>query len=111
MVDLANQAEGGMLLDMHGVAFMSSAMIGKIVLLNKTCKAKKTAIKLCNVSSSVTEVFELTRLNKVLSIYGSAEEALAAFDGRPRLASPDATKGGERTGHAPKPDGVRQSVA
>jgi anti-anti-sigma regulatory factor len=100
-----------MLLDMGGVAFMSSAMIGKIVLLNKTCKAKKTAMKICNISASVMEVFELTRLNKLFSIYGSAEEALAAFDGRAGLAGPHAPEGGEKAGHAHKADGVGQSVA
>jgi anti-sigma B factor antagonist len=111
LLELADQADGGVLLDLDGVAFLASAMIGKLVLLNKKCKAKKTEIKICHVASSVMEVFEVTRLNKVLSIYGSAEEALAAFNGRAGLASPQATESGEKPRHTHRTDGVDQSVA
>jgi anti-sigma B factor antagonist len=79
LLELADEANGKMLLDFRGVTFMSSAMIGKIVLLNKKCKTNKTTIKLCNISSSIMEVFEITRLNKIFSIYDSEEDALAAF--------------------------------
>jgi anti-sigma B factor antagonist len=111
LLALADQADGGMLLDLSGVAFMSSAMIGKIILLNKSCKAKKTTVKVCNVSSNVMEVFELTRLNKVLSIYSLPEHALAAFDGRACPAGPPAADCSERAMHARHADGVGQSVA
>jgi anti-anti-sigma factor len=79
LLELADQADGKMLLDFRGVSFMSSAMIGKIVLLNKKCKQNKTTIKLCNISPSIMEVFEITRLNKIFSIYDSEEDALTAF--------------------------------
>lgn len=79
LLELADETDGKMLLNFQGVTFMSSAMIGKIVLLNKKCKANKTTIKLCNISPSIMEVFEITRLNKVFSIYKSEEEALTAF--------------------------------
>lgn len=79
LLELADEANGKMLLDFQGVTFMSSAMIGKIVLLNKKCKASKTTIKLCNIAPSIMEVFEITRLNKVFSIYGSVDDGLKAF--------------------------------
>ncbi len=79
LLELADEANGKMLLDFRGVTFMSSAMIGKIVLLNKKCKKSKTTIKLCNISASIMEVFEITRLNKIFSIYDSEEDALNAF--------------------------------
>jgi anti-sigma B factor antagonist len=80
LLELADEANGKMLLDFQGVTFMSSAMIGKIVLLNKKCKANKTTVKLCNIAPSIMEVFEITRLNKVFSIYESVDEALKAFN-------------------------------
>lgn len=81
LLELADQAgDGKMLLDFQGVTFMSSAMIGKIVLVNKKCKANKTTIKLCDISPSIMEVFEITRLNKVFSIYESKDEALKSFE-------------------------------
>ena len=79
VLELADEADGKMLLDFQGVTFMSSAMIGKIVLLNKKCKQNKITIKLCNIAPSIMEVFEITRLNKVFSIYDSIDDALKAF--------------------------------
>jgi len=79
LLELADQANGKMVLDFQGVTFMSSAMIGKIVLLNKKCKANNTTVKLCNIAPSIMEVFEITRLNKVFSIFDSMDEALKSF--------------------------------
>lgn len=79
LLELADQANGKMVLDFQGVTFMSSAMIGKIVLLNKKCKANSTTVKLCNIAPSIMEVFEITRLNKVFSIFDSVDEALKSF--------------------------------
>src|SRR5688500_13883687 len=36
-----------MLVNFQGVQFMSSAMIGKLVLLNKKCKTDEVALKMC----------------------------------------------------------------
>jgi anti-sigma B factor antagonist len=79
LLELADQADGKMVLDFESVQFMSSSMIGKIVLLNKKCKKTQTAIKMCNISSAIMEVFEITRLDKLFDIYASAENALGAL--------------------------------
>lgn len=79
LIKLADQANGKLLLDFSGVAFMSSAMIGKIVLLNKKCQANKTKVKLCGISPTIREVFEITRLDKVFTIYDDETAALEAF--------------------------------
>jgi anti-sigma B factor antagonist len=76
---LADWANGKMLLDLQGVAFMSSSMIGKIVQLNKKCKANKTEMKMCNVPSGIVEVLDKRRLDKFFKIYDSVDEALIAF--------------------------------
>jgi len=69
-----------LLLNFTNVTFMSSAMIGKIILLNKKCKASKVNLKLCDISDNVMEVFKLMRLNKILDIQKSEEKGLAAFE-------------------------------
>jgi anti-sigma B factor antagonist len=68
-----------MVLNFQGVQFMSSAMIGKLVLLNKKCKADQIALKLCQISANVLEVFKITRLNKVFDIYPDEEKAIKSF--------------------------------
>jgi anti-sigma B factor antagonist len=49
------------------------------VLLNKKCQANKTKVKLCGISPTIREVFEITRLDKVFTIYDDETAALEAF--------------------------------
>ncbi len=79
LLELVDEAEGKMLLNFHGVTSMSSAMIDKIVLLNRRCGSSKTLVKLCSIAPSIREVFEITRLNRLLSIYETESDALASF--------------------------------
>lgn len=69
-----------LLLNFHGVSFMSSAMITKLVMLNKGCKAQGVALKFCEVSPNVMEVFKITKLNKLFDIQEGEEKAIASFD-------------------------------
>lgn len=69
-----------LLLNFHGVSFMSSAMITKLVMLNKGCKTQEVALKFCEVSPNVLEVFKITKLNKLFDIQGSEDKAIASFD-------------------------------
>ena len=69
-----------LLLNFNGVSFMSSAMITKLVMLNKTCKAQSVNLKFCDVSPNVLEVFKITKLNKLFDIQGEEAKALASFD-------------------------------
>ena len=80
MVTAASQNKK-LLLNFQGVQFMSSAMIGKLVLTNKKAKTSEIDLKLCTISPNVHEVFKITRLNKVFKIYPDEEKALKAFGG------------------------------
>jgi anti-sigma B factor antagonist len=70
------------LLNFDNVKFMSSAMIGKLLLLNKRCTADKIKLKLSNVSPALLEVFKITKLNKVFNIQPDEAAALASFEQR-----------------------------
>ncbi|MEM9364543.1 MAG: STAS domain-containing protein [Planctomycetota bacterium] len=69
-----------MLLNFSGVSFMSSAMITKLVVLNKTCKAQGVKLKFCDVSPNLMEVFKITKLNKLFDIQDTEERAVASFE-------------------------------
>ena len=71
---------GRLLLNFRNVAFMSSAMIGKIILLNNKCKQASVDLRLCDIADSVLEVFKLMRLNRVLNIQKSEEKAIESYD-------------------------------
>ena len=68
-----------LLLNFRGVSFMSSAMITKLVMLNKSCKAQGVALKFCEVSPNVREVFKITKMNKRFEIQEGEGKALACF--------------------------------
>jgi anti-anti-sigma factor len=68
-----------MLVNFQGVQFMSSAMIGKLVLLNKKCKTEEVLLKMCNISPNVMEVFKITKLNKVFEIHDTEEKAITSY--------------------------------
>jgi len=81
LMDMAASAATNkkMVLNFQGVQFMSSAMIGKLVLLNKKAKTDNVTLKFCSISPNVLEVFKITRLNKVFEIYADEEKAVKSF--------------------------------
>ncbi len=68
-----------LLLDFTPVAFMSSAMIGRILILQKQCMKDSVDLRLCGICPNIMEVFNLMKLNKVLKIYDDEPGALKAF--------------------------------
>ena len=82
LMDLLPRSAGKrILVNFRRVQFMSSAMIGKLVLLNKQSKAAEVELKFCSISPNVLEVFKITRLNKVFKIVTDEEKALKDFKG------------------------------
>ena len=64
------------ILNFKNVSFMSSAMIGKLVLFGKKCKTAKIALRMCDINDNVEEVFNLMKLGKVLAIDKTEEAAI-----------------------------------
>lgn len=67
------------LLNLANVEYISSAVIGKIVRLNKQCRADKISLKLCGISPGVKEIFKTTMLDKIFDIQQDEDSALAAL--------------------------------
>jgi anti-sigma B factor antagonist len=63
-------------LDFANVSHMSSSALGMLITLNKRIREKKGQLRLCNIQPNIHEVFVITRLNEVLRICPSREEAL-----------------------------------
>jgi len=82
LLELADEANGKMVLDFQGVTFMSAAMIGKIVLVKKKCDKDKIQLKCCNLAPCIEEVFAIIWRNQhrnFFGIYDSAEEVMRSF--------------------------------
>lgn len=78
---LEASADHKLLLNFTAVNYMSSAMLGQIVRLNKQCKTDNIKLKLCGICPQVLEVFTITKLDKVIDIEPDEESALASFSG------------------------------
>lgn len=64
----AAERTGKMLVDFAAVRVMSSAMIGKLVLLNQKAKQGRIDMKFCSINPNVLEVFKITRLDKIFRV-------------------------------------------
>ena len=79
---VAQAVQKKMVVSFSGVSFMSSAMITKLVMLNRSCKAQGVKLKFCDVSPNVMEVFKITNLNKLFDIQDTQEKAIGSLTKR-----------------------------
>lgn len=66
-----------LVLDFDAVQFMSSAMIGKLVTLNKDAKARDIEFTMRNVGPTILEIFRITRLDRVFPLENDGQEESA----------------------------------
>ena len=80
LMSLANESGPvQLLLNFRNVEYMSSAVLGMLVSLNKKIKAAGGKLVLCNIDAQIREVFEITKLDKLFVIRGEEQEALETF--------------------------------
>ena len=80
IVEVLNRTEEShVLLHFGRVAFMSSAALGMLIRVNKKCKEFNIALKLCNISPEIREVFKITSMDKIFDIHDDDAQALEAF--------------------------------
>ena len=68
-----------LLLNFANVEYLSSAALGKLMTLNKKVKTAGGELRLCNIKAEIKEVFSITKLDKMLRIFNSEEDALNGF--------------------------------
>lgn len=71
--------EEKVILDFAPVQFMSSSMLGKLVMIHKKCKEYKAQLKLSGISPDIREVFKISRLDKLFSMEKDEAAARKAF--------------------------------
>ena len=71
-----------LVLDFKGVDFMTSAMLGRLILLHKAARAATVELKLRNLCPPMIQVLRVTSLHKVFSIGEGnfGEESLESAD-------------------------------
>lgn len=78
--DKVVQAKSGkVLINMKGVGYIDSSGLATLVEVLKNFRAYGGKLKLCNLSSKVKSLFEITKLEKLFDISDTEEEAIKAF--------------------------------
>jgi anti-sigma B factor antagonist len=70
-----------LLLNFHNVEYLSSTALGKLITFNKKLQAAGGKLVLCEISPTIYEVFEITRLDKFFTIRDREEAGLQAMKG------------------------------
>ena len=84
LFDLQDQLRSGdqpkvAILDLKGVPYMDSAGMGAIINYYVHCQNKGVKMIVAGVSSRVMELFRMTRVDTVMTLVSSVEEAEATF--------------------------------
>jgi len=81
--ELYNLVEGGngknVLVSLSSVDFLSSAALGKLVTLDKKTRARGGVLKLSDICPKLSQIFAVTRLDRLFDIEPDETAALAAF--------------------------------
>jgi anti-sigma B factor antagonist len=73
------QTETRVILDISQVEFVDSSGLGSILSFLRDLRTRGGELRLCGVQPRVMAMFELVRMQKIVPIAASAEEALSAF--------------------------------
>jgi anti-anti-sigma factor len=65
-----------LILDFGNVRFLSSAVLGLLIRINKRIYECEGQLRLCSISPKIYEIFKITRLTKTFDIYESIEDAI-----------------------------------
>ncbi len=68
-----------LILDFSGVAFLSSALIGKLISLNAKIQARDGSVKLCSIRPEILQVFHSCKLDRIFSISKDVADAFPSF--------------------------------
>jgi anti-sigma B factor antagonist len=72
-----------LLVSLCSVDFLSSAALGKLITLDKKTMARGGVLKLSNICPNLSQLFSVTRLDRLFDIEKDEAHALAAFQSTP----------------------------
>lgn len=73
---LDNEYANKMVINFAKIKFLSSAVLGKLISLNKKIASMKGRIAFCSINSDIMQVFKITRLDKLIPIFDDEDTAV-----------------------------------
>jgi anti-anti-sigma factor len=68
-----------LLIDFETIGYISSSVLGCLITTYRELKEKNGQLKVLNVQPSVSNVFEITRLNRIIEMFNDRDKALKSF--------------------------------
>jgi anti-anti-sigma factor len=69
-----------LVIDLSNLTYVSSSALGVFSAAHTSYAKRGWRLRFCGASNGIAAVFAVSRLNRVLSLYGSREEALAGLN-------------------------------
>ena len=79
LTDLVDRGHARLVLDLASVMYIDSSGLGALVAAMKHARAAGGDIKVCTLEADVRSLFEMTRLNTVLAVHPTRQDAVAAW--------------------------------
>lgn len=79
LLALASADEPKLVLVLRNVRFLASAMLGKLITLQRRIQQNNGTMAICDLSEEVHEVFRISRLDGYFQLYRDADAASATL--------------------------------
>jgi anti-anti-sigma factor len=77
---VARSDSPAIVVDFSNVRYMSSSALGMLITLYKRIREKNGQLSLCGIQPGIYEVFVITRLNEILRICSTRQEAVKGLN-------------------------------
>lgn len=74
--DIISDDDRAVILDFDELSYISSAGLRVILLIAKTLRKKETKFAICALSDPISEVFQISGFDQIISIHANRTEAL-----------------------------------
>ena len=79
LTELVDTGQSQLLMDLGGVSYIDSSGMGALVAAMKHARSRGGDLRLCALQDDVRAIFEMTRLIKAMTVYGTPQEALGSW--------------------------------
>ena len=76
LTKLAEQKENNLIINLSGVTFLSSIAIGVLIAAHVNFTKRNGKICICGVNKALENIFKISKLSMVLTIYADEQEAI-----------------------------------
>ena len=80
IIDFLNKGKKFIVVDLKQVSMITSLGIGGLIRALRTVREKDGDLKLSAVNASVRKVFTITKLEEIIEIFDTSDEAVKSFD-------------------------------